>query len=133
MLVSRIDNDPLLTGTHTGSTGTTLQDLTVDFRISGPSVGVAIHNDTQVTDGNITEVAEHTIVSDVSFDNGDSYSIYVTSAKDSIIATMGTDKSRGWECQREDLDSSGWFPEDHDVDKDPDGNLLPRRERPMKG
>ena len=132
MIVSHTDSDYLVTGTHSGSTGTTLLDRTKDFRICGAIEGLAILNTTQGTDGNITSVSENEIVSDVSFDNGDTYEIYKTSAKDTQISYIGTDKSRGWKvtCKKE-LNRYGWRKEDHDIDKDQDGYRLPKDERPF--
>ena len=128
---SHIDDEPLFSGTHSGGAGTTLQDLTRDFRTSGVTIGVAIHNDTQVTDGNIISFTATTLISDVSFDNGDAYSIYKTAAKDTGISYIGVDKSRGWkETNKKHLNKYGWKPCDHDIDKDENGNRYNRWDRP---
>ena len=133
MLELHSDSDALIEGTHDGADGSlTLQDLNLDFRACGAYADLAIHNDTQVTDGTITSVTKHTIVSDVSFDNGDEYSIYKTATKDSFISRIGIDRSRGWkETDKANLTSYGWRPEDVDIDVDEDGNRLPQGEIPF--
>ena len=67
-----------------------------------------------------------------SWNNGDTYSVYKTATKDSFISRIGIDKSRGWKyTNKSELTARGWRPKDVDIDKDTDGNLLPRRETPF--
>ncbi len=95
-------------------------------------IGLAIHNDTQETNGNIISVTETTVESNISWNTGDQYSIYKTTKKDTFLYSMGVDKSRGWKVSdKSKLDESGWFPEDHDIDKDAKGNRLPREDIPF--
>lgn len=130
---SHIDDSPLATGTHTGSDGAaSLYVKNGRFRSWGAAIGLAIHNDTQGTDGLITVVTDDTITDDTNtWDNGDTYSIYKTAAKDGNISKIAVDKSRGWKVtDPAELDKSGWLPQDHDLDRDEDGHRLPRNERP---
>ena len=117
----RRDDDYLATGTHDGADGASvLQDTSADFIGNGISgdVGQAIFNDTQSTSGNVTASTEKTCTDDTnSWDNGDTYFIYVTSTYNSVISSFWTDRSRGWKSDKRKLDR-GWRPEDVDIDRD---------------
>ncbi len=132
---SHLDDEPLITGTHYGSNGAAaLYDPNALFQTVGVDgeLSQAIYNDTQVTNGNVTSATDTTVESDITWNNGDTYSIYKTSTKDSFISRIGVDRSRGWKTtERSELNIYGWFPEDVDIDKNIQGNILPRRERPF--
>lgn len=123
MYETHIDDEALATGTHEGADGASVLYAKKHFRSCGVSVGLAIHNDTQVTDGLVTAVTEYTVADDTnSWNYGDTYSIYKTSEKDTFLSRIKVDKSRGWKVTKEEeLNANGWFPEDHDLDVDEDG------------
>ena len=128
--VTHKDDENLATGTHAGAdSAAALYDKTAMFDVCGVAVGLAIHNETQVTDGLVTVVTATTVTDDTNtWDNGDTYSIYKTAEKDTVISTIATDKSRGWKVTDPDkLNSNGWFPEDEDIDVDEDGDQLDPR------
>jgi sugar lactone lactonase YvrE len=114
---THIDDDPLFTGTHDGAdSANDLQDMGARFESLGATVGVYCENATQDSGGAITAVTDDTVTVDgVTWDNGDTYNIYVTDTKNSTIATTWTDKSRGWKADPREL-KDGWFPDDVDLD-----------------
>ena len=121
------DDDPFASGTHKGADGASvLSDRGANFATWGVVVGVAIHNTTQETDGLVTAVTDDTVTDDTNtWDNGDSYEIYNSAAKDTVISSIATDKSRGWKVTSPDeLNANGWFPEDADLGVDEDGHTL---------
>jgi hypothetical protein len=126
-----LDSEPLATGTHQGSDGaSTLYDPDALFKTCGVRQGKAIYNGE--TGSLVTSVTDTEVGSGLTWDNGDIYKIYKTSAKDSVISSIKTDKSRGWKVTKEDeLNSYGWRPEDADIDKDANGRLLPKNKRPF--
>ncbi len=73
----------------------------------------------------------------ISWDRSDTYKIYKTSAKDSLISSIWTDSSRGWKSDKEELSDGlhqkGWRKEDLDVDRDKPGRVFgpgqPSKER----
>lgn len=111
------DDDYLFTGTHGGSdAAAVLTSLGAMFKTMGATIGVYCENVTQSTGGLITAVTDDTLtVADTTWDNGDTYKIYKTSAKNTVISTMMTDRSRGWKADPKQL-KNGWFPEDADLD-----------------
>lgn len=129
------DSEPLITGTHRGTNGSTsLYDPTAGFLTAGidGDLSQAIYNDTQVTNGNVTSSTDTNVESDITWNDGDTYSIYKTSTKDSTLSRIGIDRSRGWKVFSEkELNLDGWFPDDADIDKDRRGNTLPKEKRPM--
>jgi hypothetical protein len=51
--------------------------------------------------------------------------------KDSFISKIKVSRGGSQKVTRKDqLNAYGWLPEDHDIDKDESGHMLPRRERP---
>ena len=114
---THIDDDPLFTGTHDGSDSSfDLSDLGALFKSLGATVGVYCENETQSSGGLITAVTDDTVtVAGTTWDNGDTYNIYKTATKDSVISTTGVDVSRGWKADRGEL-VSGWRSEDVDLD-----------------
>lgn len=118
------DSEALATGTHQGLDGASaLFSKDADFKSCGIVPGVAIYNTNQGTNGLITAVTETEITDDTnSWDYGDTYEIYKTATKNSLISTIGVDKSRGWKViEKKELNSRGWLPEDQDLDVDEDG------------
>jgi hypothetical protein len=53
----------------------------------------------------------------VTWSYGDTYSIYKTATKGSLISTQWTDLSRGWKTPMDELED-GWRPEDVDINRD---------------
>ena len=112
------DNDYLASGMHDGTNGaTTLSDKDADFKSCGVMVGAYIENETAGTNSNVASVSESEITTDdnISWDNGQTYKIYITSAKNTKISSIWTDHSRGWRTDKEDL-IDGWRAEDIDID-----------------
>lgn len=159
MIVTHTDSEPLATGTHKGIDGSAiLFDPEAYFKMCGVREGLAIYKtvppymldqngdivydqngdpvETNEVDENglvLSTTEEHVTASGITaWTNGDTYEIYKTGVKDSFISSIGTDRSRGWKVtSKDELDKSGWFSKDHDIDKDENGNLLPRKERPF--
>ncbi|MBW2105254.1 MAG: hypothetical protein JRI26_04315 [Deltaproteobacteria bacterium] len=114
------DDDPLVTGTHKGASGSsTLIDRRLDFRACGVSIGLAIYNDTQSTNGLVTVVTENKITDDTNtWDTGDTYEIYKTATKDSIISSIWTDKRFGRKVTNKAELDRGILHADIDIDRD---------------
>ena len=67
-----------------------------------------------------------------SWNRGDTYEIYKTPAKGSFLSRVATDRLRGKKVTSpEELNSYGWFPEDADLDRDENGNIKRRKDRPF--
>lgn len=141
------DTEPLITGTHDGATGTTiLRDMDADFRSFGARVGLAIENETKGYIGVIETVTDTEITvswamggageplqftdEDIDFtgdelsfgayadwDKGDTYNIYKTAVKGSVISTNWVDLSSGFKTRPENLED-GLMPKDIDLDRD---------------
>lgn len=118
------DNETLATGTHDGAdSSSTLREIGADFKSCGVYAGLAIYNDTDGSNGLVTDVTEDEVTCTLSggvnnhWNNGDTYSIYKTGTKNSIISSIWTDRSRGWKSDKDNLDR-GWRPEDVDLDRD---------------
>lgn len=128
------DDDPLMTGTHKGADAAgSLSDAGENFLSCGIIIGLAIHNDTQGTDGLVTAVTEDGVTDDTNtWDNGDTYSIYKTAAKDTVISRIATDRIRGKKVTRpEQLNSYGYLPKDSLIDLDEDGYRYPKDRIPF--
>jgi len=147
------DTEPLITGTHDGgNTATVLQDMDAGFRSFGARVGLAVEHVDKHFYGTITAATETTVTvtwasdeggtpitfgdetlwfgsnqvyfSDAAvWDNGDTYKIYKTSARGSIISTNWVDISRGWKSRKSEL-IDGWRAEDVDIDKQNPGKVF---------
>jgi len=121
------DTEPLITGTHDGANATTtLRDLDMPFRSLGAMVGLAIENATQGTSSliaTVTEGGEITTDGAISWDNGDTYKIYKTATKGSVISSNWTDLSRGWKSRQSEL-QNGWRADDLDLDRDDPGRVF---------
>lgn len=131
----------------------TLRDMDADFRSFGARAGLAIENVTKGYIGKILTVnrTEITVLwstreaAPVSFgedilyfgddelafgeggsavwDQGDTYYIYKTPTKGSIISTNWTDVSRGWKTPKAEL-KRGWRDDDVDLDHDNHGKVF---------
>ena len=115
------DDSPIFTGTHKGADASTvLRDKGVNFRALGvdPDLSQYCENETQSTGGPVTAATEDTVtVTDVTWDNEDTYNIYATSTKDSFISGVWCDVSRGWKIRKHtDVNREGWRHEDADID-----------------
>jgi len=129
------DSEPLFEGTHKGASGsTTLVDRGACFRSLGvdPELTQYIENVTQSTASRVSSVTEDQVISgadafpvtfpftfidQISWDNGDTYRIYATSEKNSVISSTWCDVSRGQAItDKDDITNEGWFREDVDVD-----------------
>ena len=115
------DDSPIFTGTHKGpSSSATLYDKGVNFRALGidPDLSQYCENETQATGGAVTAADESNVTATgVTWDNGDTYNIYATSTKDSMISSVWCDVSRGQKIKKkEDVNRYGWRNEDFDTD-----------------
>jgi hypothetical protein len=139
-----------------------LRDMDANFRSFGARVGLAIENSTKgylgtiktVTKTEITVLWSTTGIASLTFgeepitfgeeeltfgeggaaawDQGDTYKIYKTTTKDSIISSTWTEVSRGWKTPMKDL-KDGWRDDDMDIDRHNPGRVFgpgqPTRER----
>jgi hypothetical protein len=120
------DSDPLIRCTHQyGSGGMILKHKNQDFKSCGVIVGLAIYNDTDGSNGLVTEVTEDSVTCTLSggtnnyWSYGDQASIYKTATKDSYISKNTVDRSRGWKVTSEnELDKDGFLIGDGDKDRD---------------
>ena len=113
------DSDYLATGTHDGATSTTLRDVGSDLKSWGVRADLFIENETQSTSSviaTVNEVSEITTDDAISWDNGDTYKIYKTGTKNSLISTQWTDLSRGWKTDKDEM-IKGWRSDDKDLDR----------------
>ena len=116
------DSEPLATGTHSGASGSSvLRSRGACFRSLGvdPDLELYAENETQSTNGTVTAADEDTVtVSGVTWDNGDTYSIYKTSSKNSHISSNWVDVSAGFQINdTSDVNKHGWRHEDWDIDE----------------
>ena len=146
------DDEHLLTGAHDAATSDTLRDLGADFKAYGVLVGLFVENVTQSTSGHVKTVTADEITVDgitgtltsdfvtvdndwttengvewadslISWDNSDTYKIYKTAVKGSLLSTERIDVSRGWKSDPETL-IDGWRPEDIDIDRKNPGKVF---------
>ena len=122
---THIDDEALSTGTHKGGDGgLIIRDKDRHFRSLGVLVGLAVYNDTDESNGLVTAVTEEEVTCTLlegtsnTWTNGDTYSIYKTSAKNTPISTIYTDKSKGWKVTDPSELDDGWFHDDVDLDGD---------------
>lgn len=114
------DSEYLATGTHKGAdSSTTLVNRFSQFASCGVVDGLYIENDTQGTSSYVATANEREVTTDddISWDYGDTYYIYKTGTKDSLLSTQWIDLSRGWKSDPDTLED-GWKPEDVDLDDD---------------
>ncbi len=112
------DNDPLIEGTHASVTGASIIQGGKDFRSCGASPGLAVRNTTKNTDGHIVSATEGSVLTDISFDNGDEYAIYMTKTYNSKKSVHYEDRRFGRKVTNPNELVNGIFPEDRDVDED---------------
>lgn len=117
--------DFLFAGTHKGSTSTTITDRGKDFKSCGVIDGLAVKNTTDSTTGSVgsatpvlSDITEDTVVTDITFHNGDTYKIYKTATYDSKIATIYVDKRAGRKVTDPSQTVSGILIEDQDLDEE---------------
>ena len=123
--VTHKDDDYLATGTHSGASGgLILRNKGADFKSCGVTVGIAIYNDTDGSNGLTTAVTEDEVTCTLSggsnntWTNGDTYEIYKTATKDSTISHIYTDRSAGRKVVKGDiLTRAGYFPDEADLDE----------------
>lgn len=124
--VVHIDGDYLLRCTHQyGSGGMVLKNKNADFLSCGVTVGVAIYNDTDESNGLVTAVTEDSVTCTLTggtnnyWSYGDQASIYKTATKDGYISKITTDRSRGWKVTKpSQVDDDGFLVGDGDLDHD---------------
>ena len=117
------EDNCLATGTHKGANGASvLSDPGADFLSCGinASIGQAIYNDTDSSNGTVTASTEDTVTGaltggDNTWDNGDVYFIYKTPTKGATISTHYTDKRFGRKVVNKNELVGGVFPEDADL------------------
>lgn len=113
------DGEVLFTDGYYGFTSV-IRDKGMSFRSLGvdPDLDLYCENETQGTSGVVTAADEDTVtVSGVTWENGDTYSIYATSTKDSFISGIWCDVSRGQMIDHpDDINRHGWRVEDVDWD-----------------
>ncbi len=114
------DDSPMFTGTHGGADGASvLYSKDAMFKQLGVSAGIGqyVENETKSTGGVVTASTRDTVTADgVTWDNGDTYNIYITETKNQTISTVWTDVSRGWKAEPGKLTRDGWRKEDVDID-----------------
>jgi len=121
---THLDDTPLATGTHKGSThATILNDPGADFRSCGVQTDVLIKNTTDGSEGQVESRMEDTVTCDAltggtnnAWTAGDTYEIYITDTEDSQISSTWTDKRYGRKHDKRLLDH-GLIPEDIDADE----------------
>jgi hypothetical protein len=117
------DDSAQCTGTHAGATSATLFKPGADFKSCGVTVGVAIYNDTDGSNGLVTAVTEDTVSCTLAggtgnvWDYGDTYSIYLTSTYNSVISRITVDKRAGHKVTDPNQLTMGVLPEDLDLDE----------------
>lgn len=101
-----------------GAAATSLRDDSIDFVKFGVTTGLYCENVTRSTGATIDTVTSHEITATgVEWRMGDTYRIYRTATKNSIISSHWTDVSRGWKISRsDDITNDGWRREDLDLD-----------------
>jgi len=120
------DADYMSTGTHDrADAATTLHDKGKDFKSCGVLIGSYIENETSGENSKVATVTEDEITTDddITWDNGQTYKIYKTATKGSIISSQWTDVSRGWKTPKKEL-QRGWKPEDIDLDENKPGRVF---------
>lgn len=112
------DTSPLISGTHAGGTGLYIIEPNKQFKTFGAYAGLAVRNTTDSTSGHLVTVTEESILTDITFHNGDEYEIYCTATYNSKISTIYTDRLRGHKVLSQSDLIDGRLPEDVDLDKD---------------
>lgn len=126
--VTRLDDTPIMTGTHSGGDGASvLVDRGKDFRSCGadPSLELLLKNTTDGSEGALSASTESTMTctlaggTDNAWDTGDEYELYATDEEDSHISTHYTDRLFGRKVVNQaELNEDGRFHEDEDLDEE---------------
>ena len=125
---THVDDAYLASGTHKGADGgLEAYDQGADFKSCGITVGRAVLNTTDGSDGLVTAVTEDSFTCTLSggsnntWSNGDTYEIYKTAAKGTFLSKTSVDRRFGRKVVRGDvLTPEGLLPEDVDLDEDTD-------------
>jgi hypothetical protein len=119
------DDSPIAFGVHSGATGLNLINKLGYFKTCGITVGRAIYNTTDGSNGLITAVTDTTITCTLSdginneWTDGDAYEIYITGVKGATISQIEVDKRYGRKTSKyHRLNKDGYFKDDVD---EPDG------------
>lgn len=123
--IAHLDDDHVATGTHDGEDGTlTLRNMKASFKSCNIGVGVVVENDTDGSAGVTVSISEQEILCTLSggtnntWTKGDTYYIYATDTKGSIISTISVDRRFGRKVVKGDvLDANGILPADADLDE----------------
>lgn len=112
-------DEGLLTGTHQGSdAASALYDPDVHFNITY-AIGRLLENTTQDTSGLVTAHTLNTATATgVTWDNGDSYVLYVGATKDAVISSTVICRQSGFAYPNWELNESGIHPDHEDIDRD---------------
>jgi hypothetical protein len=110
------DTDPLIYGTHSGGTGLYIIQSDKQFKTFGAYAGLAVRNTTDSTSGHVVSVAEGSVLTDITFHNGDTYEIYCTATYNGKISTIYTDRLAGHKVSNQDDLIDGRLPEDVDLE-----------------
>ncbi len=113
------DSEYLMTGTHKRGTSVTLCNPGADFASCGAMDGLYIENTTQGTNSIVRDCTETMLRTNdnITWLKGNTYKIYKTGTKGSIISSVWVDLSRGWKTDPKEM-TDGWKNEDIDLDKD---------------
>lgn len=84
--------------------------------------------------GLVTSATDNTVLASgiTRWEYGDTYNIYKTATKGSFISRIATDRLFGKKVTKpSELNNYGWIPEDADLDRDEDGLMVKRKDRPF--
>jgi hypothetical protein len=121
------DSDYLLAAKHNSAAagGLILINKNAHFKSCGVTVGVAIYNDTDGSNGLVTVVTEDRVTCTLAggtnnfWTQDDQAYIYKTATKDGYISKITTDRSAGRKVTRpSQLDDDGFLPDDADIDRE---------------
>lgn len=115
--VVQYDTDPLIYGVHKGQTGLTIIQANKDFLSCGAFAGLAVQNTTTLLFGHVVSASETSVLTDITFHNGDGYSIYHTGIYNSVISKYYTDRRFAHKVTEKDELIDGLFPEDRDINE----------------
>jgi len=111
-------DEGLLTGTHTGGVGdVALYDADVHFDITY-AIGRLLENVTKDTSAVVTAHTRNTCTAPaVTWDNGDTYILYVEAAKNAVISSTEVCRRSGFAYPRDELGPDGIHPRHADRDR----------------
>jgi hypothetical protein len=112
------DDSPIYKDKHHGPAGLTIRKEGANFLSCGVSLGAAVYNETAGTNGHIAAITDDTILTDIAWSFGDTFSVYITATKGSLISYINTDLRFGTKVTRKDeLNERGQLLEDEDYDE----------------